>query len=31
MGQSSIVLILAGGLRPAPLQQELGVPPLYRA
>ncbi len=28
MGQSAIVLMLAGGLRPAPLQQELGVPPL---
>jgi len=28
MERSAIVLILAGGLRPAPLQQELGVPPL---
>ncbi len=28
MERSAVVLILAGGLRPAPLQQELGVPPL---
>ena len=28
MGQSAVVIMLAGGLRPAPLQQQLGVPPL---
>ena len=28
MGQSAIVIMLAGGLRPASLHQQLGVPPL---
>jgi len=28
MSQSAVVIMLAGGLRPTPLQQQLGVPPL---